>query len=196
MAANNDDYDWDAVEAQAIREHLADGLLLREHGPDHAHALGRDSRALVPAGEPVAPQPVLAPPPSEFDRDLAREICDRLAAGQSLSMVCKAPDMPPRVTVVRWADQEPAFRAALDRALRESADALIEQTVEIADGWRITEQSRMPTPHENYLRDKMRLENRRWIAARLAPDKWGDAAAPGDPEVAARIAAAYRQIKG
>lgn len=53
------------------------------------------------------------PPPSEpsrpyvkFSADLARRLCVRVAAGESLRAICADPDMPSTATVRRWAQRE------------------------------------------------------------------------------------------
>src|ERR1044072_3046888 len=88
---------------------------------------------------------LLHPVPEDYEEDLGREICDRMAMGQSLGMVCMSPGMPARRTVVGWADNDPAFRAALEKATRDCADAIVDELLMIADGWRVTEMSRPPS---------------------------------------------------
>ena len=64
------------------------------------------------------------PTRAEFSdrRDLAKtEVVRRLWAGETLTGVCRDPDMPNRATVVRWAKREEPFADALAQAHRRSA---------------------------------------------------------------------------
>lgn len=57
-----------------------------------------------------------ARPYTRFTADVAREICERVAAGESLKAICADPDMPSDRTVARWAREHPVFGAAYHRA--------------------------------------------------------------------------------
>jgi hypothetical protein len=47
--------------------------------------------------------------PSTYTEAVAKEICRRLAGGQSLRSVCAAPGMPTFVTVFNWRRAHPEF---------------------------------------------------------------------------------------
>ena len=56
---------------------------------------------------PPEPPPPQAPRPYvKFSADLARRICVRVAAGESLRAICAEPEMPCTATVRRWAKRE------------------------------------------------------------------------------------------
>lgn len=59
------------------------------------------------------PRPVIP-----FSEDLAREICVRVSAGESLRAICRPREMPGAATVHRWAALRPDFRRRLDEAQR------------------------------------------------------------------------------
>ena len=59
------------------------------------------------------PRPVIP-----FSEDLAREICARVSAGESLRAICRPREMPGAATVHRWAALRPDFRRRLDEAQR------------------------------------------------------------------------------
>jgi hypothetical protein len=69
----------------------------------------------------------------DYSAELADEICDRLADGESLKEICDADDMPSRATLYRWLDRHPEFARHLDYARDELADALGKKIVAIAD---------------------------------------------------------------
>jgi hypothetical protein len=60
-------------------------------------------------------------------------MCEQLAIGKSLRTVCKADDMPSVATVFAWMREHSDFLDQYTRAKTESADALIEEIMDIAD---------------------------------------------------------------
>ena len=57
---------------------------------------------------------------SAFTEDLAYQICGRVAAGESLSEVCRTPGLPERHTVLNWAMAMPDFGESLRAAARQA----------------------------------------------------------------------------
>lgn len=68
-----------------------------------------------PGAEPVAPAAVR--PWRRYREGLGAVICQRVAAGESLSQICRDPGMPCREAVRAWRRERPAFGAALAEAL-------------------------------------------------------------------------------
>lgn len=62
---------------------------------------------------PDTPRPLIP-----YDEDLARQICARVEAGESLRAICKPREMPGAATVHRWAAVRPDFQHNLRRAQR------------------------------------------------------------------------------
>lgn len=121
--------------------------------------------------------------PSGYTLKIASAICAELAAGKSLRTVCKAEGMPSAATVFRWLGEHKEFREQYARAKEESADALVEEMNDIADdgtndwmeahdkdgaciGWKLN--------GEHVQRSRLRIDTRKWIAAKLKPKKYGD----------------------
>lgn len=100
--------------------------------------------------------------PSMYSEELAAEICERIASGKSLRKVCEADDMPSISAVTKWLNSKPDFVAQYARARDGQADTYAGEIVEIAD----TE----PDPNKA----RVRIDARKWVAARLAPKKYGD----------------------
>jgi hypothetical protein len=63
--------------------------------------------------------------PSEFDPEVAAEICDRIAGGESLRAICEEEDMPSRSGVLKWlaSGAHPEFVVQYARAREMSADS-------------------------------------------------------------------------
>lgn len=116
--------------------------------------------------------------PSEYTADIAAAICAELASGKSLRSVCYSPSMPDKSTVFRWLGAFPDFRDQYARAKEESADALVEDMLAIADdGLNDTytdEDGNERTMPDVIQRSKLRVDTRKWIASKLKPKKYGD----------------------
>mgnify|MGYP002363028391 FL=1 len=121
--------------------------------------------------------------PTDYTPDLADRICARLAAGESVRTVCGDDDMPDASTVFRWLRLHTVFREQYTRAKEEAADALVEEMLDISDdgrndwmerfgkegeaiGWQVN--------GEHVNRSRLRVETRKWIAAKLKPKRYGD----------------------
>lgn len=98
-----------------------------------------------------------------FSQELADRICAELAEGQSLRTICKAEGMPTKTAVFNWLRVNETFREQYAIAKQESADAFVEEMLDIADDLTDEAQSR-----------RVRVDTRKWIASKLKPKKYGD----------------------
>jgi len=119
--------------------------------------------------------------PSEFTQEIADKICAQLADGDSLRTVCLGEEMPDKTTVFRWLRTYEGFRTQYARAKEESADALADEMLDIADDgsndWMETHQRDNVGWQENgeaMQRSRLRVDTRKWIASKLKPKKYGD----------------------
>jgi hypothetical protein len=71
--------------------------------------------------------------------------------------------MPSATTVFNWLRTNPGFLEQYARAKEESADALADEMLDIADNTDEEAQSR-----------RVRVDTRKWIASKLKPKKYGD----------------------
>lgn len=117
--------------------------------------------------------------PSDYTEELALLICAELASGRSLVSICKDEDMPGLTTVYRWRLERPAFREMYARAREDQADTLADEIVGIADE-SINDIIIDPetgyerTNHEVVARSRLRVDARKWVAAKLKPRSYGD----------------------
>lgn len=114
------------------------------------------------AGEPV------------YTRELADEICWRLASGESLIQICKsAPHMPSDTAVRFWAiEDRDGFASRYAQARRALMDRWSEDIIAIAD-------NELLEPNDR----RVRTENRRWLMSKLDHRRFGDKLIhSGDPE--------------
>jgi hypothetical protein len=70
--------------------------------------------------------------PSSCSTELAAEICERLAAGESLRQICDDGHLPNRSTVFGWLHRDPDFRAMYMVARECGAEALADEVVAMA----------------------------------------------------------------
>lgn len=116
--------------------------------------------------------------PSEYSHEVAAVICGRLADGEPLTKICKDEAMPSTPTVYKWMMQRPEFASAYARAREEQADTLADEIVAISDDSRndtqVDDDGNRIVNHDHINRAKLRVDARKWVAAKLKPKKWGD----------------------
>jgi hypothetical protein len=100
--------------------------------------------------------------PSRYSAELADAICNHIAGGRSLRSFCQADGAPNKTTVLRWLqkDEEFARKYALARDLQ--ADMLADEVIDIAD------------QAEDANIGRLKIDARKWTAAKFAPKKYGD----------------------
>ncbi len=139
--------------------------------------------------------------PSKFTQAIAGTICERIAEGKSLRSICEDGKMPAARTVHRWlADEKRGdeFRQQYARARIAQADTLFDQILAIADDGKNdthkTEDGREIVDHEHIQRSRLRVDARKWMAAKLAPKKYGEKLALGGDDTAPPIEVIQRVI--
>lgn len=118
---------------------------------------------------------------STFTQDMADIICERMVEGESVRSICRDPDMPSVVTVMKWVNQFPDFAKQYACAQEMRADTFVEQIQEIAaDGqndWMEKHGQDSTGWHlngEHIQRSKLRVDTLKWIASKMKPKKYGD----------------------
>jgi len=117
--------------------------------------------------------------PSLYTPELATEICERIATGETLRAICREAHMPSWVTVYAWRKANPEFAARLAAARDLGADAIAEQALEIADTTKIGERTEesddgFKTVREDMLgHRKLQIETRLKLLAVWFPRKYG-----------------------
>lgn len=101
--------------------------------------------------------------------------------GKSMRTVLKADGMPVMDTVFRWLREKPEFSDQYVKAKAESADALVEEIIDIADSgsndWMENNDPNNPgyrVNGEHIQRSRLRVDSRKWIASKLKPKKYGE----------------------
>lgn len=120
--------------------------------------------------------------PSDFTQEIADAICDQLASGKSLTSICKSEDMPGTSTVFRWLAAHADFRDMYARAREAQADALFDETLDIADTPVTGEKTKIDkdgnviemTKADMIEHRRLQIDTRKWVAAKLRPKVYGD----------------------
>ena len=120
--------------------------------------------------------------PTVYRQEVADEICQRMASGESLRSICRDSGMPGESTVRSWslANVE-GFSAHYARARENQAHSLAEELLEIADdgsndwmerndpdnpGWQVN--------GEHLQRSRLRFDARKWLASKIMPKVYGE----------------------
>jgi hypothetical protein len=116
--------------------------------------------------------------PSDYSIELASLICSRMAEGESVRSICRDPDMPAASTIFLWLARHSEFTEQYARAAEARAHGLAEEALEIADdGQNDTyedDEGNKRTDQDVIARSRLRVDTRKWFAARLNPRKYGD----------------------
>lgn len=136
--------------------------------------------------------------PSSYTKKVADIICERLADGESLRSICAGDKMPRKTTVFRWLKANAAFRDQYARARELQADGYVDEIIEIADEECIyvrkldgkavdaddPDDSMVEAVFDKtaVMRNKLRIDARKWVASKLRPKVYGDRIQPDDKD--------------
>jgi hypothetical protein len=133
-------------------------------------------------GEPQTRKVATLGRPSSYTEQMANYICIRLAEGESLNKMCRDENMPDKATVFRWLASNADFCDRYARARELQAETQFDELIDIVD----------QPPELSYVTDKngelvevkfdstyvawmkLRVDTRKWTAARMAPKKYGE----------------------
>jgi hypothetical protein len=118
-------------------------------------------------------------PQIRYSQEIADRICGMIAQAISLKAICEMEGMPHIITVVRWRADHPDFASAYAQAREDSADAFADEIMAIADDrsedWKLDTESGIYKPDYDVInRAKLRVDARKWIAAKLKPASYGE----------------------
>jgi Bacteriophage Sf6, terminase small subunit-like len=101
---------------------------------------------------------------TKYSLEWAEGFCALIAEGHSVVEICAKPDMPSQQSVYTWLRDNEDFLERYARAREAQADKLFKECLTIADAAR---------PEDANVA-RLRVDTRKWAAARLAPKKYGD----------------------
>jgi hypothetical protein len=114
--------------------------------------------------------------PPIYSEQIANELLQRIASGESLNKISKDKGMPSHTVVYEWLAQKPDFAEKYARAREDQAETLADEIQAIAD----EEPPTVPTKFGEQIDtgwlmwQKQRVDARKWTASKLKPRKYGD----------------------
>lgn len=117
---------------------------------------------------------------TEYDHELAIEICEQIATnGDGLATLCKRnPHWPHRDTIYTWLRTQKAFADLYTRAKKDQVAALVDDILEISDDSsrddKENDDGHLVFDAEWVARCRLRVDTRKWLAAKLVPRLYGD----------------------
>lgn len=116
--------------------------------------------------------------PSTYDPAIAARICQHIAEGKSVNSIQGKDGIPAFCTIYEWIGKYPDFAEMYTRAREDQADTMADQIVQIADDATndtIKDEKGNDRPNSEWInRSRLRVDARKWVAAKLKPRKYGD----------------------
>lgn len=118
--------------------------------------------------------------PSDYNLELAKKICRLIAtSNKGLKQICaENDDLPTQQTVFEWRLDHDEFAGLYARAKCQQVEFLVDEIITISDEASkdhiITEAGKKACNAEYLNRSRLRVDTRKWIAAKLAPRLYGD----------------------
>lgn len=121
--------------------------------------------------------------PTKYGKQIATEICALLAEGYPLTQICKRKGMPSIQVVYLWLTQEDKkeFLDMYTRARQDQADTLADEIITIADDSEADTMfirqhgEEIAVENKEWInRSRLRVDARKWVAAKLKPRKYAD----------------------
>lgn len=128
--------------------------------------------------------------PALYTPELAARILDRLAEGERLAVICEDDDMPSRGLVHAWVvskkPEHAGFGEAYLLARKAGVLGMADEVIEIADDtsgdrkWVGRDgEEREVVDSEFVMRSKLRVDTRKFIMSKFAPEVFGDSISVG-----------------
>ena len=144
----------------------------------HHNALRESMMAGKPTGRPTT-----------YTEEIALEICTRITEGEPLTRICRDDHMPAVSSVYLWLLKNKTFSDLYTRAREDQSDTLADQIMDIGEEvpmMVITDEDGKVTKRidpAGVNRNRLRVDARKWVAAKLKPRKYGDRQVlAGDPD--------------
>jgi len=120
--------------------------------------------------------------PTTYTDSVGAYICGRIAEGETLSAICRTPGLPARQTVHQWRRANPQFSADYRLARVDQMEGWGDEVLEIADDDTLDTMESVNNQghkvqvanHANVQRDRLRVDTRKFIMAKIAPRIYGD----------------------
>lgn len=113
--------------------------------------------------------------PTDYTKELAEELCNRVADGNSLRTVCLSEDMPDKSTIFRWFRLYKEFNDQYAQACDERVEAQHEDLLELGDeAVRLAQWVNDKVSNAVVSAVKLKADNMKWSMSKMKPKKYGD----------------------
>jgi hypothetical protein len=113
-----------------------------------------------------------------YGPEIADRVRELMIEGRSLREICTVAGMPGRRTVFHWLRDHPEFRERYEIARLMQVEWWAHEIIEIADDasgdFIITKDGERAVDHDHINRARLRIEARKWLMAKLHPQRYGD----------------------
>ncbi|MCE0723987.1 hypothetical protein [Legionella resiliens] len=119
-------------------------------------------------------------PKIDYNPELAKEICYVVScSSKGIKQLCKLnKHWPSHDTIYHWLTMKNEFSDLYARAKRHQIEVIIDEILDIADDTSndiiINEDGRVTINHEHINRSKLRIDTRKWLAAKLCSRLYGN----------------------
>lgn len=116
----------------------------------------------------------------EFTEEIAQEICAAIATSSfGIRKLAKQhKDWPSVAQIFKWLHNYPLFKEQYTRAKQSQIESFIDDVIDIADDstndWMVNEKGTVVANHDHINRARLRIDTRKWLAAKLCPRLYGD----------------------
>lgn len=117
---------------------------------------------------------------ADYSIELAEEICSKLATSTSgiAKLISENKHWPHKQTIFEWRIKHKEFGEMYDTAKRNQIEALIDEIIEISDDIEndkiMNDKGHLVQNTEYIARSRLRVDTRKWLAAKLAPKIYGE----------------------
>lgn len=117
--------------------------------------------------------------PTTFNQEIADKICELIAThGDTLDRLRDTYGIPDKNTIYMWTQRYDHFNIAYARARRAQAQLFADEVIEISDcvafDTVIDQDGNERCNNEWIARSRLRVDSRKWLAAKLLPRIYGD----------------------
>jgi hypothetical protein len=117
---------------------------------------------------------------TKYTEAIAEEICNRLAAGESLASICRTPGFPTETKVRIWALNDQADKHGTGKGFKErytvareiGYERMADEVIAISDADYRMEDGLVDNAAVQQAR--LRSDNRKWLLSKMLPRKFGD----------------------
>lgn len=129
--------------------------------------------------------------PAMLTEEMEQDIMEDIAKAKTLRSISEKPGMPALGTMRRWIRENVHFRHLYARAKEDAAEYMAEDILSIADdGTNDTftdTDGNVHVDNDVIQRSKLRVDARKWLAAKLMPRKYGDVPAQTNVAIGVQV---------